>query len=275
MYFCAEIGINHNGDLDLAKKMIKSAKDNGANLVKFQKRTIDAVYSKEELEKPRDSQWGTTTREQKEGLEFGQEEYDEIDKYCKLLGIDWFASSWDTESQKFLRQYELKYNKVASPMLTNFELLETMASEKKLTFVSTGMSTIGECDRAVQVFRKNKCPFCIIHCVSTYPTQNNEINIRCVQTLQWRYPDSLGIGYSSHDKGINACVLARTLGAIYYEKHYTTDRTLYGSDQSLSFEPEGFRRMVRDVNAVDVIMGDGMKYLLDSEIPAKNKLRKQ
>lgn len=270
----AEIGINHNGDLDLAKKMIDLAVDSGCWAVKFQKRTVDKVYTKEELDKYRESPWGTTNREQKEGLEFGKSEYDEIDKYCKEKNIEWFASSWDLDSQKFLQQYSLRYNKIASAMLTYDDLLEMVALEGKHTFISTGMSSLKEIDAAVEIFRKHKCPFTVMACTSTYPTPPEETNIRFVQTLAWRYPDSLGVGYSSHAKGPLAGVLAAAMGAEFQEFHLTTDRSLYGSDQRASLGPDGVRRLCRDCSVVKTMLGDGMKVIYNSEVPIKNKLRK-
>ena len=178
IFIIAEIGINHNGDLDITKQLIKEASESGADAVKFQKRTIDVVYSKDDLDRPRESPWGTTNREQKNGLECGKEEYKIIDSYCKELGIEWFASAWDLESQKFLKQYDLKYNKIASALLTYDDLLEDVAKEGKYTFISTGMSTMEEISHAVEVFRKHSCPFELMHCNSTYPMKNEDANLR-------------------------------------------------------------------------------------------------
>ena len=166
VFVTAEIGINHNGDLGIAKQLIDWSYLSGCDAVKFQKRTIDKVYTKEYLDSYRESPWGTTQREQKEGLEFGKEEYDIIDAYCKEKRIEWYASAWDVDAQLFLRQYHLKYNKIASAMLTNMELLQTVAEEKKYTFVATGMSTYDEIDAAVEVFKKNNCPYELLHCNS-------------------------------------------------------------------------------------------------------------
>jgi N-acetylneuraminate synthase len=274
VFIIAEIGINHNGDLELAKEMIDIAVKYECNAVKFQKRTIDLVYSKEELDKPRESPWGTTNREQKHGLEFGQEEYDEIDKYCKEKGIEWFASSWDLESQKFLQQYDLKYNKIASAMLTYDDLLEMVAKEGKHTLISTGMSSLDEIDHAVEIFRKHKCPFTVMACTSTYPTPAEECNVRFVQTLQYRYPDSIGVGYSSHAVGPLPCSLAVAMGATWLEFHQTLNRCLYGSDQKASLEPRGVEILCRDTRKISTILGDGNKIVYKSEVPIKAKLRK-
>lgn len=192
-----ETGINHNGDVGIAKKLIDMAKNAGCDAVKFQKRTIDIVYTKEFLDSPRESPWGTTQREQKEALEFGKEEYDEIDTYCREVGIDWFASAWDPPSQHFLRQYNLKYNKIASPMITHRELLKTVAEERKPTFISTGMSMYGQIDQAVEIFHHHDCPFVLIHCISEYPAGESILNLRSINELRTRY--GCLVGYSGHE----------------------------------------------------------------------------
>ena len=196
-FITAEIGINHNGDINIAKQLIDMAKNCGCDAVKFQKRTIDVVYSKEFLDSPRESPWGTTQRAQKEALEFGKKEYDIIDNYCRQQAIDWFASAWDVESQLFLRQYNLKYNKVASPMLINIPLLELIAEEGKHTFISTGMSIYDDIDKAVDIFRRHKCPFTLLHCQSTYPARDEDLNLLCIKTLRERY--GCDVGYSGHE----------------------------------------------------------------------------
>ena len=197
VFIVAEIGINHNGDVELAKKMIDVAKNVGCDAVKFQKRTIEKVYSKEVLDSPRDSPWGKTTREQKLGIEFGRKEYDEIDKYCFLHDMEWYASAWDVDSQKFLRQYNLKHNKIASAMLTHHKLLETVAEEKKPTFISTGMSTMDEIRKAVEIFKKYDCPFELMHCNSAYPMDVSEANLLCIPALKKEF--NCNVGYSGHD----------------------------------------------------------------------------
>lgn len=272
VFITAEIGINHNGDIEIAKKLIDMAKNAGCNAVKFQKRTVEKVYSKEVLDSPRASQWGNTTRDQKLGLEFGKKEYDIIDEYCFLNGIDWYSSAWDIDSQLFLRQYDLKYNKVASAMLTNHELLNIIAEEKKHTFIGTGMSTTDQIKEAVDIFRKNECPFVLMHSNSSYPMNFEEANVRCIQTLAKEF--NCDVGYSGHEpSSYIVCVLAVSCGATAIERHITLDRSMYGSDQAASLEQAGLQRMIRDINKVNIILGDGIKRVWDSEIPVMKKLR--
>ncbi len=272
VFITGEIGINHNGDVSIAKQLIDVAKKAGCNAVKFQKRTIDKVYSKEILDSPRESIWGTTTRDQKLGLEFEKNEYDEIDSYCKKLEIEWFASSWDIESQLFLRKYDLNYNKIASAMLTNHELLNIVAEEKKHTFIATGMSTIEEISKAIEIFKKNDCPFELMHTNSSYPMNLDEANLKCITTLQNEF--HCNVGYSGHEvDSYICCVISATLGATSIERHITLSRALPGSDQSASLEPVGLERMVRDVRRVQPTLGDGIKRIWDSEIPVMKKLR--
>ena len=270
--FIAEIGINHNGDIEIAKQLIKIAKEIGCSAVKFQKRTVEKVYSKEILDSSRESPWGNTTRDQKLGLEFEKNEYDEINQYCSSLGIDWFASAWDIDSQLFLQNYNLKYNKIASAMLTNHELLRTIAEEKKHTFISTGMSTMDEIKNAVNIFRKEKCTFELMHTNSTYPMKLEEANLRCINTLKKEF--NCHVGYSGHEvSSYLVCVLAATFGISSIERHLTLERTMYGSDQAASLEKTGFERMIRDVKLVEDVLGDGKKRVWDSEIPVMKKLR--
>ena len=273
VFIVAEIGINHNGDVELAKKMIDVAKNVGCDAVKFQKRTVEKVYSKEVLDSPRDSPWGKTTREQKLAIEFGRREYDEIDKYCFLNDMEWYASAWDVDSQKFLRQYNLKHNKIASAMLTHHKLLETVAEEKKLTFISTGMSTMDEIRKAVEIFKKYDCPFELMHCNSAYPMDVSEANLLCIPALKKEF--NCNVGYSGHEvAGYLVCLSAVLLGATSIERHMSLDRTLYGSDQVASLEPLGWVRLVRDIRKIKEVLGDGKKRVWDSELPAKEKLRK-
>ncbi len=272
VFITAEIGINHNGDIEIAKQLIDSAKNAGCDAVKFQKRTVEKVYSKEILDLPRNSPWGTTTREQKEGLEFGEEEYNIIDKYCKDKKIEWYASAWDINSQEFLKKYDLKHNKVASAMLTYDKLLEKVAQEGKHTFISTGMSTMEEIRNAVKIFKKHDCPFELQHSVSTYPMNIEDANLKCIQTLQKEF--RCDVGYSGHESsGYLVCVTAVTLGATSIERHLTLDRAMYGSDQSASLEVHGLVRLVRDVRQIEAILGNGIKQVLESEIPIMKKLR--
>ena len=268
----AEIGINHNGDVDLAKELIRRSADAKVHAVKFQKRTIDLVYTKEMLDSPRESPWGTTQREQKEGIEFGQKEYDEINSYCEEKGILWSASSWDVESQKFLRQYDLPFNKAASAMLTHKKLLETIASEGKHTFISTGMSLYKDIDVAVEIFERLGCPYTLLHCVSTYPCKDEDCNINMLTTLQKMYPD-VAVGYSGHEAGVIPSLLSVTFGAKVIERHITLDKDMYGSDQSASIELEEFKFLVLESRKVVNTLGTGQKIFLNHEIPVAKKLR--
>ena len=270
-FIIAEIGINHNGELELAKKLIDWAVLCGCDAVKFQKRTVDKVYTKEFLDSYRESPWGTTQRAQKEGLEFGKEEYDIIDAYCKEKGIEWFASAWDTEAQKFLQQYDLKYNKIASAMLTNMELLEMIAKEGKYTFIATGMSTYEEIDNAVSIFKKYDCPFELMHCNSTYPMKNEDANLKVILTLKERY--QCAVGYSGHETGRIVSTVAVALGATSIERHITLDRAMYGSDQAASLEVDELQRLVKDIRTVEVALGTGEKLLSDAEAAVRAKLR--
>jgi len=267
----AEIGINHNGDVEIAKKLIDIATLAGCDAVKFQKRTVEEVYSKEELDKPRESPWGTTNREQKLGLEFGAEEYDKIDSYCKQKNISWFASSWDLKSQFFLRKYDLKYNKVASAMLTVKPLLEAIAEEKKYTFISTGMSNITEIEKAIDVFKKHNCPFELMHCVSTYPMKDEDANLKMIHSLKDKF--HCKVGYSGHEVGLQITLAAVAMGASSVERHITLDRTMYGSDQAASIEPSGLIKLVRDIRIIEKAFGDGVKRVIEKEVEIKNKLR--
>ena len=271
IFITAEIGINHNGDIEIAKKLIDVAKSAGCNAVKFQKRTVEKVYSKEALDSPRDSPWGTTTREQKNGLEFSKKDYDVINECCISNNIEWYASSWDIDSQIFLKQYDLKHNKVASAMLTNKKLLQVIAEEQKNTFISTGMSTMDEIRAAVQIFRDNKCPFELQHSNSSYPMKDEEANLRCIKTLKKEF--GCDVGYSGHEvTGYLICIAAVILGATSIERHITIGRSFYGSDQAASLEPDGFKFLVNYVRIVEKAMGDGEKKILDQEKEIKKKL---
>jgi len=272
VFITAEIGINHNGDLEITKKLIDVAKNAGCDAVKFQKRTIDKVYTKEVLDSSRESPWGLTVRQQKEGLEFGEEQYSIIDKYCKEKQIEWFASSWDVDSQLFLRKFSLNHNKVASAMLTNHDLLNTIAEEKTHTFISTGMSEIEQIRGAIDIFKKNDCPFELQHSNSSYPMKIEEANLRCIKTLRNEF--NCAVGYSGHEAvGYLICICAVMLGAASIERHITLDRTMYGSDQAASLEPQGLERLVRDIRRIDGVLGDGIKRIWPSEIPVMKKLR--
>jgi len=272
VFVIAEIGINHNGSLGIAKKLIDVAVSAGCDAVKFQKRDIEKVYPKETLDQPRESPWGTTQRQQKLGLEFSLKEYSIIDKYCKKKKIPWFVSCWDVGSQIQMRKFKTKYNKVASAMLVHEKILKTIAEEKKHTFISTGMSTLREIENAVKIFRKFKCPFELMHSHSAYPMKPEEANLKLIPILKNKF--KCKIGYSGHESGSYLiCVTASLLGATSIERHITLDRTMYGSDQSASLEPEGLFRLIRDLRTIEKIQGDGKKRIWDSELPARKKLR--
>lgn len=271
VFVTAEIGINHNGDLDIAKQLIDWAYLSGCDAVKFQKRTVNKVYTKEYLDSYRESPWGTTQRAQKEGLEFGKKEYDVIDAYCKVKGIEWYASAWDVDAQLFLRQYNLKHNKIASAMLTNMELLQVVAEEKKYTFIATGMSTYDEIDAAVEVFKKNGCPYELLHCNSTYPMKNEDANLLMIPVLRERY--GVKVGYSGHETGRIVSTSAVALGASSIERHITLDKTMYGSDQAASLEADDFQRLIKDIRVVEKALGNGEKVLSESEAAVRKKLR--
>jgi N-acetylneuraminate synthase len=272
LFLIAEIGINHNGDMNLAKQLIDAASDAGFDAVKFQKRTIDLVYTPEFLDSPRESQWGTTQRDQKEGLEFSESQYREIDAYCKTKNIQWSASAWDIDAQKFLQQFDCSFNKVASAMLGHIPLLKLIASEKKKTFISTGMSTLEELDNVVSIFREAGCPFELMHCNSTYPMKDEDANLLCIQTLQSRY--KCDVGYSGHESSlIKVCTAAVALGATSLERHITLDRTMYGSDQAASIVTNALRDFVNTVRAVPAILGTGEKVMSEAEMKTREKLR--
>jgi len=271
VYITAEIGINHNGDLEIAKKLIKKSKEIGIDAVKFQKRTIDKVYSDEILNKYRESPWGTTQREQKIGLEFKEDQYDEIDRYCKEVGIDWYASAWDIDSQIFLQKYNLPVNKVASAMATNIDFIKFVADENKPTFASTGMCTIEEIDSLVSIFKDANCPLVLMHTNSEYPSPEENLNLSMIKTLGDMY--DLNIGYSGHEPSVSPSLMAVCLGAVAVERHLTLDRTLYGSDQAASLEPKGFNSLVEMINKFNIVYGDGVKAITENEKVVAEKLR--
>ncbi|MDC0851295.1 N-acetylneuraminate synthase family protein [Candidatus Pelagibacter sp.] len=268
----AEIGINHNGDISIAKKLIDQAKEAGFDAVKFQKRTIDIVYTQEQLDTPRESPWGTSTREQKYGLEFEKKEYDEIDKYCKQKNIIWFASAWDTNSLKFLGHYDLKYHKIASAMIVDQNFLIEVAKRKKHTFISTGMSETTDITNAVNIFNKENCSFELMHCVSTYPMNVKDANLATMEALTHKF--NCNVGWSGHENGIAVSVCAAVLGASSIERHITLDRTMYGSDQSASIEFKGMKEMVSQIDIMRTAIGEEkIGHILDEELPIAKKLR--
>jgi len=267
----AEIGINHNGDLAIARKLIDLAVEAGCDAVKFQKRTIDIVYSPEVLAAPRTSPWGTTTRQQKEGLEFGLAEYREIDRYCREKGIPWFASAWDVPSQEFLRPFDLPYNKVASAMLTHRAFLEAVAAERRPTFISTGMTTLEQLDGVVELFTGKGCPVTLLHTVSVYPCPESELHLALLHTLRERY--RLPVGYSGHEVSPTPSILAIGMGATVIERHITLDRAMYGSDQAASLERRGLEILVGAARCYEAALGSGTKSFGDAERAVAKKLR--
>ena len=271
VYVIAEIGINHNGSMEICKDLIDIATESGCDAVKFQKREIDQVYTQEFLDSPRESPWGLTQREQKIGLEFSVEQYKEIDKYCKEKDIDWFASAWDLKSQKFLQQFDCKHNKVASAMIVFPELLRMIAKEGKHTFISTGMCTYNDIQKAVDIFREESCPFELMHTVSTYPMKIEDANLNVISTLRRKF--NCDIGYSGHEVGLTVSYAAVAMGITSLERHITLSRAMYGSDQSASIEPHGIQTLVEKVREIEKAMGDGKKIILESEVPIANNLR--
>ncbi len=269
--FIAEIGINHNGDMKICKKLIDLAVLTGCDAVKFQKREIEEVYSKEYLDGFRESPWGKSQRDQKKGLEFNKKDYQEIDSYCKEKNINWFASAWDLKSQLFLRQFNCKYNKIASAMLVNLDLLKMVSEEKKHTFISTGLSSMDDIEKAVKIFRENNCPFELMHCVSTYPMKSSDANLKTIITLKEKF--KCKVGYSGHETGLTVSLAAAALGATSIERHITLDRAMYGSDQAASLSPPGLKKLLPEIRRVEEALGDGVKRVLKEEIPIAKKLR--
>ena len=274
VFITAEIGTNHVGSIDIAKKIIDVAVETGCDAVKFQKKDVKNIYSKEFLDAYLESPWGTTQRSMRLNREFSLEQFKEINDYCRTKKIEWYVSCWDTKSQIEMRQFNTKYNKVASAMLTHEKLLHLIAEERKHTFISTGMSTIDDVEKAVNIFKKHDCPFKLMHTNSSYPSTLDEANLYVISELQKKF--KCKVGYSGHEKSAYlVCVCAVMLGATSIERHITIDRTLYGHDQAASLEPSGLRRLVRDIRAVDKILGDGKKRIWDSELETVKKLRQK
>tara|TARA_A100001388_G_C28669909_1_gene451047 strand:- start:21 stop:854 length:834 start_codon:yes stop_codon:yes gene_type:complete len=271
IFIIAEIGINHNGNIEICKNLIREAKSCGCDAVKFQKRDINRVYTKEFLNSYRESPWGKTQKDQKLGLEFNFEQYQEISNFCNELNIEWFASAWDVESQKFLNQFNCKYNKIASAMLIHKELLNTVAQEGKHTFISTGMSTYEDIKSAIEIFSNYNCPFELMHTVSTYPMQTKDANLLMINTLREKF--NCNVGYSGHENGLAISYAAAAMNITSLERHLTLDRTMYGSDQAASIEPNGLRQLVGAVRIIEKAMGDGVKRITDEEKKIAEKLR--
>jgi N-acetylneuraminate synthase len=271
IYVIAEVGINHNGDLEIAKRLIREAARVGCDAVKFQKRTINIVYSPELLAEPRESPWGKTQRAQKEGLEFNAAQYSELRNLATELGIDFSASAWDLESLKFVHDLKPEFHKVASAFITNIEFLEAVAKLGLPTFISTGMCTLEQIDKAVQIFERLNCPFMLMHTVSVYPAKLSSLNMKMIGTLQDRY--SKAVGYSGHESNVSPTLCAAALGAKAIERHFTLDRTMYGSDQAASLEPDGLQRLVAGLRKYPEIIGDGVKRFDAEEVAVARKLR--
>ncbi len=266
-----EVGINHNGDIDIAKKLIDMSVRCGCDAVKFQKRDINIVYSEEELLKLRESPWGHTQRDQKEGLEFSEKEYDIINDYCNEKKINWFASAWDEKSLDFLDKYNLKHNKIASAMITNLDFLNAAAKKNKYTFISTGMSTYSNIDKAVEIFKKNNCNFELMHSVSTYPCSEDRLNLHLIEKLRDKY--KCKVGYSGHEASVSPSIVAVARGANSLERHITLDRSMYGSDQSASLEEAGLRELISTVRKIPTVIGNEDKMIFDCEVEVAKKLR--
>lgn len=270
-FIIAEIGINHNGSIDIAKKLIDMAIDCGCDAVKFQKRDINIVYTKDELNSDRESPWGKKFIDQKKGLEFDEKDFDTIDKYCKEKNILWFASAWDENSLNFLDKYKLKYNKIASAMITNTDFLIKVAEKKKYTFISTGMSEYQNIDAAVEIFQNIGCQFELMHSVSTYPCPEEILNLNIIKNLRDKY--KCNVGYSGHESSVTPSIVASTLGISSLERHITLDRSMYGSDQAASLEEAGLRNLIQSIKKIPIIIGSEDKKIFAEELPVAKKLR--
>ncbi len=270
-FIVAEIGINHNGDVEIAKKLIDAAVETGCNAVKFQKRTVDVVYTAAELAKPRENPFGATNGDLKYGLEFDYEDYAEIDAHCREKGMMWYVSCWDEGAVDFTEQFATPAYKIASASLTDSNLLRHHRKFGRPMIISTGMSTLEQVDHAVEVLGKQD--LIILHTTSTYPSKLEELNLNVMNTLKARY--DVPVGYSGHEVGLAPSVAAAALGACMIERHITLDRAMWGSDQSASVEPQGFERMIKDIRAIEVALGDGVKRVYESEVPIAAKLRRE
>ena len=271
VYIIAEIGINHNGDIEIAKQLMDVAVETGCDAVKFQKRTPEICVPEEQKSIPRETPWGSMTYfEYKKRIEFEQPEFEQIDAYAKKIGIDWFASPWDVPSVDFLEGFNVPCQKIASACLTDSELLTAVNKTKTTTILSTGMSSIEEIDKAVSLL--NNVPLAIAQATSTYPAEASELNLRAIQTFAEKY--KVPVGYSGHERGLQVTIAAVALGATFIERHITLDRSMWGTDHSASLEPEGLKRLVRDIRIVELALGDGKKKVYDSEIPIRAKLRR-
>jgi N-acetylneuraminate synthase len=269
-FIVAEVGINHNGDLNLAKRLIALARDKGCDGVKFQKRTVDVVYSPEELGRPRESPFGSTVGDLKRGLEFGFTQYQEIDRYCRELDIMWFASPWDERSVDFLEQFNPPCYKIPSARLTDLGLVQYARKTGRPLIISTGMSTMEEIQEAVDVTDEDK--LVLLHCTSTYPSAEKELNLGVIPQLMEAF--DCPVGYSGHEVGVVTSVMAVVLGACVVERHVTLDRAMWGSDQAASLEPHGLELLTKYIRTWPIALGDGRKRVYDSEKPILEKLRR-
>lgn len=269
-FVIAEIGINHNGSLDIARQLIDAAKSAGCDAVKFQKRTIDLVYSAEELARPRESPFGTTNGDLKRALELDLDDYREIDRHCRTAGITWMASCWDEQSVDLIESFSPPCYKIASACLTDDALLRHVRTTRRPALLSTGMSSPAQIDHAVELLGKDN--LALLHCTSSYPSKVDELNLRVIPWLAERY--DVPVGYSGHEVGLATSIAAVALGACIVERHITLDRTMWGSDQVSSVEPGGFARLVKDIRAIDAALGDGQKRIYDNELPVRDKLRR-
>jgi N-acetylneuraminate synthase len=271
VYIIAEIGINHNGDIEIAKQLMDVAVETGCDAVKFQKRTPEICVPEEQKSIPRETPWGSMTYfEYKKRIEFEQKEFEQIDAYAKKIGIDWFASPWDVPSVNFLEGFDVPCQKIASACLTDSELLTAINKTKTTTILSTGMSSMQEIDKAVSLL--NDVPLAIAQATSTYPAEASELNLRAIQTFAEKY--KVPVGYSGHERGLQVTIAAVALGATFIERHITLDRSMWGTDHSASLEPEGLKKLVRDIRIIELALGDGKKKVYDSEIPIRAKLRR-
>ena len=272
IFIIAELGTNHLGDIKIVKKLIDVAVSAGCNAVKLQKRNVEKIFTKEFLDSPIESPWGTTQRDMRLHREFNDKQYRQIDLYCKRKKIPWFVSCWDVESQIHMRKFRTKFNKVPSAMLVHEKLLQTIAKENKYTFISTGMSSLKDIEKAVKIFRKYHCPFELMHCHSAYPMPPEEANLKLIPFLEKKF--RCKVGYSGHESAATYVSLPAVLmGATSIERHITLNRSSYGTDQAASLEPKGLNTLVRDIRILEKIMGDGKKIVWKSEIPNQKKLR--
>lgn len=272
IFIIAEIGINHNGDIELAKKLIDSAVQAGCDAVKFQKRTPEICVPEKMKTIMRETPWGLMTYiDYKKKIEFNENEYDSIESYCKQKGIAWSASAWDLESLRFLDKYNLPFNKVASALATHLEFLNEVAKRKTLTYVSVGMCDYEDIDAIVEIFRSYSCPLVLMHTISTYPAQDKDLNLKMIQTISNKY--NLPVGYSGHESSVSPSIVAASLGAVAIERHITLDRSMWGTDHSASLEPSGLNQLVGAIRKVPIVLGDGVKKIIEGELEAAKKMR--